>query len=334
MKKVTLLLLAVLSILNVNAQKKDRTSMGWLKYVQNPAEPLNVEYKTYTVDAEGASGDDYRRDEIINKFKFEGFEKVGSDKEYDLSFFIKEYSLQQGEYERNTMKKTVKKDGVESTVTTYYYSNSFKYKYLLTLKNKGGEVIYETDYSGVKKVIGKDYSSSKSAFEDYKKKMSEEKGSILSEGVSAVVEKVNDKHGFPVKNLSAVGFKIKAKKFNYDEFNASFETLKASVKTSNGNGQDISAFEVDLRNVIAVMEKEIATKEDSKKARMNPKATAAAYYNITMAYIILKDYDAAKVSLAKGRELDKGVGDASYIENLLGKLADRAKIYKEFIAVK
>jgi len=334
MKKFLLLSLACIVVMQLHSQKKDRESMGMLGYVQNPEEPLSQDFKTYSIDAEGASGDDYRTDEIMGKFSFAGYERVEQESDADVQFFLKEYSLQEGERESKTKKTVVKKDGVEETVTTYYYINSFKYKYVLTMRDKLKQTIFEQEYSGVRKVAGDDMSTYKAALSDYKSEMADEKGKILSEGVGALVKAVNDKHGFPLYRLSAVGFKIKPKKFDYTELNNAFELLKAAVKTSNENNQDISLVEEDLKKVIAVCEKEIATLEDHKKARMNPKATAAAYYNITMAYAILKQYDKALEALTKGRELDKGIGDAVYIENLMTKLAKRSKTYADFLAAK
>lgn len=199
------------------------------------------------------------------------------------------------------------------------------------MSKQGGETIYETAFAGVKKVEGDKSASSNTAFESYKKKMGETKAGMIQEGVDGLKTEINDKFGFPKHQLSAVGFAIKPKKFNYDEFNSALETLKKAVVTSNETNQDESKVESDLKSVIAVCEKEIATKEDNKKARINNKAAAAAYYNITMSYIILKDYDAALTALAKGRELEKGIGDAVYIESLVTKLAQRSKIYNDFL---
>ncbi|TAJ12284.1 hypothetical protein DMA11_13620 [Marinilabiliaceae bacterium JC017] len=330
-KLLSVALITLACIVTANAQKKDRESMGWLKYIQCPTDPLPLDYKTYTLDVQAAHDDAYRRDEILEKFSFAGYEKAAEDQDGDISFYIEEYPLVSGESERKKKQTKVKKDGVETTKTEYYYVNTLKYKYTLKMSNKDGETIHETAYAGVKKVEGSKSTSGNTAWESYKKKMSETKAGMIQEAVAGLRTEINNKFGFPKHQLSAVGFAIKPKKYNYDEFNNALETLKKAVVTSNETNQDISKVEADLKSVIAVCEKEIATKEDSKKARFNPKATAAAYYNITMSYIILKDYDAALTALAKGRELDKGIGDANYIQTLVTKLAERSKIYNDFL---
>lgn len=103
-KLLSIILIALACIVTVNAQKKDRENMGWLKYIQYPTDPLPLAYKTYTVDVQAAHDDAYRRDEILEKFSFAGYEKAAEDQDGDISFYIEEYPLVSGEYERKRRK--------------------------------------------------------------------------------------------------------------------------------------------------------------------------------------------------------------------------------------
>ena len=104
----------------------------------------------------GYYGDQYRSDEITEKAVLYGYEKVHNTKEADIRIEIEEYPVRdEHDYpERKSQEKKVKKDGVERSVTEYYYVNSYKYKYKYQMFNKNDELIYETACEGVEKVSG------------------------------------------------------------------------------------------------------------------------------------------------------------------------------------
>lgn len=330
MKYLLLIIMIICISLSTNAQKKDKETIGRIEFVQYPENPLNLEYKTYKIIAK--SSDPYRRDDIINRSSLDGYEKTDSEQETDLVIEIEEYPRQSTEIKISTRKTKVKKDGIESTVTTYYAVNSFKYKYTYKLSDANG-VIFETAYQGDKKVTGADGKNYTEAEANHSKALASEKNSILTNAITSLNASSNDLYGYPVHSIYLYAYKIKPKKYNYDEFNDAWSKIKSSVDQSNTSNQDVETFQEDLKNAIAVYNKELEQLDlNNKKARVNADVGAAAYYNACLSYFLLKEYDKALDCLNQGRAIDNGIGNANIMEAILTKMSSRAKIHKEHLA--
>ncbi len=316
--------------LNVDAQKKDKETIGTIQYVQYPEKPLSLDYKTYKVIAKSSYSDPYRRDEMLKLTSLYGYEKMDSETEEKTHLVIEleEYPRQTGESEYKTKKTVVKKDGVESTVTTYYVVNSFKYKYTISLSDSNG-TIFEKALEGTQNVTGDDGKNYEEARAKYNKEMESQKNEVLKSCVSSLVSSCNDLHGFPIKLVSLYAYKIKPKKYNYDEFNDAWSKVNTSVEESNSSEQDVTSFESNLKEAIEAYSKDLEEMDiDDKKARVNKDVAAAAYYNICLSYFLLKDYEKALDSLKKGREIDNGIGNANIMNSILTKMIERTKIYE------
>lgn len=340
MKNTLIAILAFLPVVFLNAQKTDKESIGFMKYVQYPSQPLSKEFKTYKVDARHMAEEPnvYVEDDIRSNCKLQGYKKIGTDEEADLTLYVEAFPLQLGESSRSSDTEVKKnKDGSEKRTTYHTYSNTIKFRYKYALKDKYNEVIDEGVLQGNQKFSGNKSANVKSAYSSYKSAISKEKSKLSKSQYNAINNKLNQKYGFPIQSMNMYAFKIKPKKFDYDEFNASYDAIKKatdlrkeSLKDTLSNTAALDQYEEDLKKAIQTYQKEIEQLEpDNKKARVNTNVAAAAYYNIAIAHFLMDEYTQAQDALAKGRELEKGIGLANIMENLYADMNARKNAYNQ-----
>ncbi len=340
MKKTLIAMLALMPAFFLHAQKTDKESIGSMQYVQYPSEPLSKEFKTFKVDARHMTEEPnaYVEDDIRTKCKLHGYEKVDADQEADLILYVEAFPLQLGESNRVSNTEVKKnKDGSETRTTYFTYLNTIKFRYKYALKDKNNEVIDEGVFQGTQKFSGKKSTNVKSAYSNYKSAITEEKSKLSKSQYNAINHILNNKYGFPIKSINSYAFKIKPKKFDYDEFNAAYDAIKTAndlcggaLKDSLSNTAALDQYEEGLNKAIQTYQNEIEHFEaDNRKARVNSNVAAAAYYDIALAHFLMAHYTQAQDALAKGRELEKGIGMANIMEDLYSDMAKRKKAYED-----
>lgn len=328
MKRFTSILLGAMSVctLSLSAQNLDRENLPALKYVRLPLQPLDTTVvKTYKVNVITQDDNPYTRDLVLSKIGLDGFKRV-RDVEADLTITVEVYPFIHGERTAQTKETKVKKDGVEQTVTTYYYTSDFTGKTTCRIQNAAGEEIFSQEAGGKQYITGRDCNTYKEALAAY----NSTKETVVSETsnnyLTTLRNSMNSQFGYSIATANFMAFKIKPKKFAYDDFNSAFPLFQAAVSSYDAS-KGLS--EEQAKNVmtgIEALQKELAQYvPDDKKARVDKDVASAALYNVCVANFILRKYDEALDALSKAEQIRKGIGWADLMESVSSDMSKRAK---------
>lgn len=326
MKKVFYLLFIVTFFLaaQLSGQKYDRESLPTISYVQLPLTPLDTTIiKTYKVNVETPNNDLYLRDQVVATIKLTGFEKL-TNPETDLTINVEVYPTKNSEPSLKSKNIKKEKDGVETIEKFYYYTGSFTQKIKLRLLNSAGEELFATEAGDTHQVSGDERKSSKEAHAKYMERLSHEEKEKQNGNLYTINNNINSQFGYPINSARITAFKIKPKKFEYNEFNTAFELVKNSIATYNEK-DGLSDTEVaPLQKAIELFKIDIAELEaENKKARITKDVASAGYYNMSIAYFLMKKYDEAIESISQATELNKGIGQDTSLKSMYENMKKR-----------
>lgn len=292
--------------LHLSAQKIDRETFGTYHYTQLPINPILVNYNTYRVEGEGQYDDPYRRDAVVSATRLSGFTKLNEGANADFIVKVEEYPLQWSESKMNTVTEKVKKDGVETTVTSYNYTQDFTYKYVLKIFTPAGESIYRKDYSGNESIKTGNYAKSSDAYNALKSERERKAAEATSNGVARLCSVVDNEVGFPVKSLQIRSALIKPKKFTYEDYDMAIESFKKGLAIITEKEDAIEAASAEFTPAIEIWEKMLGEANiKDNKARVEKDIATLLYLDIALCYTMMKDYPKAIEYYTKGQELDK-----------------------------
>ncbi|NPA68916.1 MAG: tetratricopeptide repeat protein [Chlorobi bacterium] len=303
LQKLFILIFAVLFTGNQNfAQKLKKERLVVYKYIQLPTDPLPENYKSYILSI--TSEDPYIADEIYSHFNLVGFNK----KKSGTSEFVIEVTDYPFQYttKKNIRDKKVTKDG-KTTVTRYYsYSYNIKYKLSSRMTNLDGEEIFSTVADISKTGRASESTSSSQAYKNCIGYIKQYKDKRAVTATSKLNKTYNNKFGYPEKTNSLVIFKVKPKKFEYDDFeeayNIAVEAAKIIKNDMDATGKCMEAYVPAIQIWEKALEESDITK---KKTRVNKNVTCACYYNMGNAYLLCKNYDKAIENFNKVLDIDK-----------------------------
>lgn len=293
-------------------------------YTQLPTDPLPEEYKSYILQVNAVNDDPNKRDQIHSNFHLAGFEKKRSGSS-EFKIIIEEYPFTK-KRTKNQHVKTEKKDGVEKKTTYYYYSYEVYYKLVARILDINGEELYSTTANMGSRHRTTDFTSSKPALERANKEISGIRAKVTEGGAKKLTNMVSDKFGYPKKHKTLKGYRIKAKKHNYDDFDNAFDiAIEATgivIENENNTEQCLKAY----KPALDIWEDAILESDtENKKARINKNVTCASYYNIGVAYILCKDFDKALENFENIIEIDKKFSNT----DVLIKYSKNRKLRKE-----
>lgn len=310
--RLLLLLTALLTTAlttNSYAQKPDKINLGTYSYVQLPINTVLIHFNNYRVEGIAPNGDSYKRDAIVSRTVIEGFDKKRGTVATDFLVKVEEYPLQWGEVERHESTDKYKDDGIEKTRKMYTYSQEVSHKYVLIILNNAGEIIYEKVKAGITDLSSGKYSSSKSAFDKLKSERNSFTKNVTTNELGTLLRDVNNQVGYPVKSVSIKTAIIKAKKHNYDDYDAAFELFKKGYEVVAANEEAVEDATEHFTAAIAGFEKMLEEADvENKKARVNEKVATVLYLNIALSYGMMRDYDKAIEYFTKGQKLNKNFG--------------------------
>ncbi|MCH2223256.1 MAG: tetratricopeptide repeat protein [Crocinitomicaceae bacterium] len=308
MKERLLLFIALLLMGGVSAQKINKEGCGRYSYEQPPSDMTLQELQSYYVESIVPNNNAYIMDQVRGASTLEGLEKMPNR---DAAGVIVKYTVYPTEFTIPEYKKdsyTSEKDGVKRTTYTYRYDGKYTYKVNVTVSNREGVVIHSGVKNGTSNVSGTSTVNATDAKKNYNSEVAKIKKSIVGSSVKYLNSQIENKYCYLNRTMAIKAIKIKPKKYDYDEFNQAVDVLKASVletdkSTRNTNlTEAIKAWETDLKE----------SDPEIKKARVNGKVTAGAYYNIALAYFMMEDYTKAEFNFKKATEFDKNVTAAHF----------------------
>ena len=301
MKKLSLFILIGLGF-SLSAQKTKTNSCGTYEYIQPPSNMVLQEFSTFYVEP-SASAEKLHL--IKNNCKLTGFTQTTNEVEADFIVKHTVYNIVFNPYEYSKKSSTsTSKDGVKTTTVTHTYSGGYNYNMLFKIYSReNNELIYSTDYHKSATISKQSTKSATVAYNAYKGQKTKTKNGYVSEGVRALNVKVNEQLCYTNKRCLIKGIEVKAKKFNYDDYNKGMLIL-----TTFKNAADKETRNTEINNAIKFWEAEIPNADlESKKARINKKVLAGAYFNIGLANFMLYNYEKAKEAFVTAQKYDKSV---------------------------
>lgn len=309
------------------AQKVQKEGVGDYKYVQLPSKITLVDFKTYNVDAKGMNDDAYRRDAIRSQISLAGYDKLSARAEADFVVEVEEYPLRFSDAEKKSKTTTTKVDGVEKKSTSYWYVSKCNFKYVLRVFDKAGAQMFADELAGEDAITGGQDGSSSTAWENYKTAINNYRSSVISDKVSSLNGRINNKYCFPVKSEYIVAGKVKPKKHDYSDINGVLDVFKAGFEIVKADENAIEEAAVKLDEAISIYKKVLEESDiENKKARINKDVTAALYYNIAISCYLLKDYPMAIENFNKAIEVKSGIFDAKIMLSRSKNLQKRTEI--------
>ena len=289
--------------ITTTAQKIDKEDCGNHAYIQTPSDLALQELTTYMVTASVPNNNGYSVATAKNATNLEGFTKTTSPGAaeftvnytvFPLSFTRAEYKLTKSEYE---------KDGVKKVSYSHSYESSYSFRVDVQILDQAGMEIYQNSSSGSNTIYKSSSKSATAAKDLHNREVKNVKGTRVKNTIEGLNKKMNERFATMSKTFNLRVTKIKPKKYDYDGFNAATESLK-----SLANITDQAEKNTICEEAIALWNEDLyESAPDERKARVNKKVTAAAYYNIAHAYFVMGDYQKSFENFEKAQEFDKSV---------------------------
>lgn len=327
MKKNLLLIIAILSVLAVNAQKPDRNYVK-INYLHFADEPLPKWAETYAVKVESSSKNVMVGGPEERALALLGFNEAASFNEADvqITFEIQGVRIVS---DIKSKSRSVKKGEETVTVYDYYYIliASPTGEYFIRLKD--GTQVKNIGFSGDKYAYEKkskmfsDRGSATKAYNSMKESLMEETARNSIKNLTASLGKsTNNAYGYYMNTETETIVTGKSKKLDYSDLDVLLASFKEAVELYN---QDKFDEYVDVATECvkgwekALLEFNPDDKKAAKKGRINEKIADLLCYNIAVAYLYMDEFSKATEYTEKGLLIDKGMTGRSLLTGIAKK---------------
>lgn len=298
----------VLTGLTVFAQKPDREKLGFYNYTQPAASVALQNSEFYLLLVELEDNDAYRRKQFEQQFSAPPFRQATTDNRVDFTIKIIEGKFTFGQSKQSSYQEKYKAGGQEKTRSIYTYKGDVGYHYTIKVLNEREEEIFRNDVNGNKTVQGDRSESLSVAHDNFVRNKEKFKEQIMMEQLKELNAIFNEQFTPVEKTILLYGISIKEKKYDYPKFNPAFEDLNRVYDILQFSKEHTDESRQKLNTVIATFEefvKDATPTED--KSKKNADVTAAAYYNLGLAYFFDQNYKNAHEALAKAASYDPKV---------------------------
>jgi hypothetical protein len=301
MKKLTTVVLALLTCTFVYAQKVDLDRFNFqFSYRDLPANPLNPEYRSYsvTVNASSAVRNNYGDTGIQDAVNIEGWKKITEGKGHVIvAVTLGDLVISKSEVtERVDIQKD--KDGKE-TGRKYYYKAEATYAWegSASIKDYKDASISSTSLgsSSSKTWTSSEYSSRKEAQDYYNNNRNEIKAKLIRDEVNSALSATSNwlstNYGYPVKKDYEILWLCDSKKHpetvaqkeNWEKFKAAVATITPETTPDDAKAK----FQELIKYFDSVVAKYTTDDKSDKKLRYS------SYYNKAKIYMYLDNPEAA-----------------------------------------
>jgi tetratricopeptide (TPR) repeat protein len=308
-----IILVFLMPVTTVFAQKIDREKLGYFNYTQPPANNELADATYYFMKVEVEDNDAFRRQLAEQAFDGRQFKMATADDKPDFTIEIREGSYSFG--------KPEKKSYTKDEETLYYYTGSVSYHITLEVTNSEGKELFRDDVRGSENMRGQASGSLSIANDEYVKEKAQAKQDILEKQVTELTEIFHNHFSFVKKTMHLNYVLIKEKKYDYPEFNETSLTLERVHSILNASPEGTAESSELIQKALSFYTEFLADATPSEeKSRKNDDVTASGYYNLGITNFFAGNYEEAKVALEKA---------ASYNEKIMYDVKNMIKVCRD-----
>lgn len=295
-----------------------------IRVYRYPLKPLDKSVKTYSVSLQdlnaGLTHD--MRDTLLRSMVLPGYEKVKAGGDVQLELVISPLTI---------TAKEVKDQPVEQkdapTLHQFWYEIRYVFPAKIRVASKA-QTINELDIPGsfTTEYYPEDRSSQTSlqrAYDNDFNFITGLKYKRVGELRSQLRSMLASQYGYGMVNeMIQIAYIAKDKKEEYADINKAMSLLhEAFTYASNKKEYIDDFFKSKINEAIVIYEKELLESSDDKKARIDPFVTGMIYYNLSLAYYGLQEFDKAIDIHAKIKAA--GRNDGSVYNHVLRSIDDK-----------
>ncbi len=289
-------------------QKLKKAKWGYFNYIQPRAttELDNAEY--FFLSVEISDDEVYRRKLIEQEFGVEKFKAAGVDNNTDFIVKIVESPFKFNSPAKKSYAKKYTENGVEKSRNMYYYEGTMDYHYILKVLDADGNEIFRDIQKGVQKTKGGASESQIDAHSTYVKDKLKFKETNVKKVSNKFADAFNDFFTDKSMTIHIRGVNVVKKQYEYPEFNKTYDKLKRAYDILNVNNAGNDESNALLSESITFLKDFLKDSAPlDKKSRVNASVTAAANYNLGLAYFLSMDYENAQIHFEEALSYDKGI---------------------------
>ena len=292
----------IASSFSLQAQKVKKEGLGYFNYQQPRASSALDQAKLFTIHISTEEGGSFRKDVILEEIGLTAFKRIEDRNNADFMISIEELPFKFGKEKKKSI------SGGENGATSYYYAGTIDYNYLLKILNPAGEEIYRKISRGSVKTSGRSSTSLTDAHRNYIKDKNKFKENCAKEAAKSLGKAFKEEFTDVDKTVHLRVVFIKAKKFDYEGYDAAYTDLIQLYEILNVNNEQTDETK-QLKESCVTFWLEFATEvePENKKARVTTEAAAAAHYNSGLAYFFCKEYALATEQFEKAASYDNRV---------------------------
>ncbi len=192
-----------------------------------------------------------------------------------------------------------------SPAVYYWHRMSYKHPVRIRVVDNSGKIFLNELLEGTSEFVKYETKHTKTKIPSFDtvtiKRMLESK--IVDKNMKLVYERLNELYGFCPKVRYENLYKVKAKKFNYDDCQSGFSIAREGYLNLN---TDFKSSKNKLLEAIKIWNRVLKESElENKKARVNKHVTATMKLNIAQAYGWMNEYEKAELTLLEIIDYDK-----------------------------
>ncbi len=305
------------------AQKAKKDGLGYFNYVQPRMSSELDGFEYFGLEVEISDQDVYRRKQIEQYLSIEQYKVAGVENTPQFTIKVVESPFQFKSNGKKSYAQKYKEDGQEKSRTMHYYTGSMTYHYTMKVLSPEGEELFRDLVRGSETTKGRPSPSMTDAHDMYVQDKLKFKQNVLKSSSERLGKAFNNHFVDLRKAIHLHAVSIKEKKFEYPGFNAAYADLERCYAVLNVTNDGTPESEELLAKCIDFWTAFVqdATPSDSK-SRKNAEVTAAAYYDLGLAYFFLQRYAEASENFAQAATYDKGVVPG--IKNMVAVSSDCA----------
>ncbi len=309
--KHLLLLLLIFSVSDSHAQKLKKEGYGFISFIQPRNSTVLDDAELYTVDIYCESGDKNREDVLRTNFFLDNFNMTSNYGADDFKIQIIESAFRISDKERKINERKKKKNDQEYIENWYYYEFKLNYTHTIIVSQDGAE-IYKKRNEYSEKFTSNQSKSMSDANKYYTEKVYNLRNDTEPDGLKTVKRWFTEEFTNTVQTAIVRGHYVVEKKHKYPLFKeaySDFDSAMVFLKKNDEADEEVKRLLTNSINIWLDWVKDATP--DEKKSQKNAKVTAAAYWNLGIAYFFLEDYKNSMEMLDQAMALDKNVDGAA-----------------------